>query len=289
MRVSGFTIVRNAIKFDYPVVEAIQSVLPICDEFVVLIGNSDDDTVELIRRIDSPKIKIHHSIWDDSLRKGGRVLAIETDKAFQLIDKKSDWAFYIQADEVLHEEYHGSLINDMQTYLSNPKVEGILLNYKHFYGSYDFVGDSRRWYRKEVRIVRNNAAVTSFRDAQGFRYNDRLIRVKASKAYMYHYGWVKSPEKQQEKQKAFHKLWHDDEWVEQKTGNNLEFDYGEIDSLVLFNGSHPLPMQKRIMEKNWHFDFDPTKKNFGLKNWCLHQMECLTGWRIGEYKNYRLV
>lgn len=289
MRVSGFTIVRNAIKYDYPIVEAIQSVLPICDEFIVLIGNSDDDTLGLIQKIQSPKIKIHHSIWDDSLRKGGRVLAVETDKAFKLIDKASDWAFYIQADEVLHEEYHGSLINDMQTYLSNPKVEGILLNYKHFYGSYDFIGDSRRWYRKEVRIVRNNAAVTSFRDAQGFRYNDRLIRVKASKAYMYHYGWVKSPEKQQEKQKAFHKLWHDDEWVEQKTGNSNTFDYGEIDSLVLFNGSHPLPMQQRIAEKNWHFDFDPTIKNFGLKNWFLHKVERHTGWRIGEYKNYRLV
>jgi hypothetical protein len=289
MRISGFTIVRNALKFDYPVVEAIKSVLPICDEFIVLIGNSEDDTLGLIEQIGSPKIKIHHSIWDDTLRKGGRVLAVETDKAFKLIDHHSQWAFYIQADEVLHEKYHQTLLNDMQDHLNNPKVEGILLNYKHFYGSYDFIADSRRWYRKEVRIVRNNPAVTSFRDAQGFRYNGRLIRVKASKASMYHYGWVKSPEKQQEKQKAFHKLWHTDEWVEQKTGNSHSFDYGIIDSLALFNETHPSTMHARIQEKNWHFDFDPTQKNFGLKNRFLHCVEKQTGWRIGEYKNYVLV
>ena len=58
MKVAGFTIIRNAIKFDYPVVEAITSILPICDEFVVAVGNSDDETLQLIKQIDSPKIKI---------------------------------------------------------------------------------------------------------------------------------------------------------------------------------------------------------------------------------------
>ena len=105
MKISGFTFVRNAIKYDYPVVESIISILPIVDEFVVSVGNSDDGTLELIQSINSPKIKIVHSVWDDSLRKGGTILAVETDKAFQHVSADSDWAFYLQADEVVHEKY----------------------------------------------------------------------------------------------------------------------------------------------------------------------------------------
>ena len=40
MRVSGFTFIRNAIHYDYPIVEAIHSILPLCDEVVVAVGNS---------------------------------------------------------------------------------------------------------------------------------------------------------------------------------------------------------------------------------------------------------
>src|SRR6478609_8763907 len=105
MKISGFTIIRNAVSNDYPIVEAITSILPVVDEMIVLVGDSEDATEDLIRNINSNKIKIHHSIWDNSLRKGGEVLAVETDKAFQLIDPESDWAFYIQGDEVVHEKY----------------------------------------------------------------------------------------------------------------------------------------------------------------------------------------
>lgn len=101
MKVSGFTFVRNAIKFDYPIVEAIGSILPLCDEVIVAVGKSEDNTLELIRSINDPKIKIIETIWDDTLREGGRVLAEETNKAFDAIDSKSDWCFYIQGDEVI--------------------------------------------------------------------------------------------------------------------------------------------------------------------------------------------
>ena len=57
MKVSGFTFIRNAIKYDYPIVEAIQSILPLCDEVVVAVGNSEDDTLALIQNID-PKITL---------------------------------------------------------------------------------------------------------------------------------------------------------------------------------------------------------------------------------------
>jgi len=74
MKVAGFTFVRNALKYDYPVVQAISSILPLCDYVVVAVGKSEDATLDLVRSINDPKIHILETEWDDSLREGGRVL-----------------------------------------------------------------------------------------------------------------------------------------------------------------------------------------------------------------------
>ncbi|MGE5382068.1 MAG: glycosyltransferase family 2 protein [Omnitrophica WOR_2 bacterium] len=289
MKVSGFSFIRNAIKYDYPIVEAISSILPLCDEFIVAVGKSEDETRKLIESIKSDKIKIIDTIWDDSLREGGKVLAVETDKAFDAIAADSDWAIYIQGDEVLHEKYLPALKEGMERWQNDQKVEGLLLNYLHFYGSYDFVGDSRRWYRREVRIIRNDKTIRSYRDAQGFRKDGRQLNVKRVNASMYHYGWVKPPEAQQAKQQSFNKLWHNDEWVEKKVPKVDSFDYSNIDSLSHFTESHPAVMEARIKTLNWNFTFDPSKKRLPLKSRFLHSIESFTGWRPGEYRNYRLI
>src|SRR4051812_33586569 len=116
MKVSGFTIVRNAIKYDYPIVEAITSILPLCDEVIVAVGKSEDETLQLIRSIGSPKIKIIETVWNESLREGGKVLADETNKAFAGIAADADWAFYIQGDEVIHEKYLPVIREAMEKY-----------------------------------------------------------------------------------------------------------------------------------------------------------------------------
>jgi glycosyltransferase involved in cell wall biosynthesis len=128
MKIAGFTFVRNAIKYDYPIIEAITSILPICDELVVAVGNSEDGTLELIQSIDSPKIKIIETIWDDSLREGGRVLAVETDKALAAISPDANWCFYIQGDEVVHEKYLLSLKKPW-------KITFINLKWKDYYSN----------------------------------------------------------------------------------------------------------------------------------------------------------
>lgn len=289
MKVSGFTFIRNAVKFDYPVVEAIRSVLPLCDEFIIAVGNSEDETESLMLGINDPKIKIIHSVWDDSLREGGKVLAIETNKAFDAVSPDSDWAFYIQADEVVHEKYYDNIKNAMLQYKDDKRVEGLLFRYVHFYGNYDYVGDSRRWYRHEIRIIRNDKSIRSYRDAQGFRIHDRKLNVKPIDAAIYHYGWVKHPALQKEKEKNFHKLWHSDEWMKQNVADTDEFDYSKIDSLELFKGDHPLIMQKRIAEKNWNFVYDPKKKKLKFKDKVLLFIEKITGYRFFEYKNYRKI
>jgi hypothetical protein len=177
----------------------------------------------------------------------------------------------------------------MLKYKDQKEVDGLLLNYRHFYGSYDFLGDSRRWYRKEIRIIRNDKSIRSFRDAQGFRKNGKKLKVKQVYAFMHHYGWVKPPDAMQAKQEAFHKLWHNDTWVNENIKGEDEFDYSKIDSLALFRGTHPQVMQPRIQKQNWKFLFDPTQKKFSLTTRMLHFIELLTGWRPGEYKNYRML
>lgn len=289
MKVSGFTFVRNAIKFDYPITEAIKSILPLCDEVIVAVGKSDDETLSLIKNIKSEKIKIIETVWDDSLRKGGEVLAIETNKAFDAISKDSDWCFYIQGDEVIHEKYYSNIKDAMEKWKDDKNVEGLLLNYLHFYGSYDYIGNSRRWYRKEVRIIRNDKTIRSYKDAQGFRKNGNKLHVKAIDAFVYHYGWVKPPEKQQAKQQSFHKMWHDDDWMKKNISVESSFDYSNIDLLKHFAETHPQVMQERINKINWHFNFDPTQKKPSLKVLILQWIESTTGYRIGEYKNYKLI
>jgi hypothetical protein len=288
MKVTGFTIIRNAIKYDYPVVEAITSVLPVCDEFLVSVGNSDDGTMELIKSINSPKLKIMQSVWDDSLREGGKLLSIETNKCFDAIDPSSDWCFYIQSDEVLHEKYHEAVRKGMERFKNDKNVDGLLFKYTHFYGAYTYVGNSRNWYRKEIRIIRNDKNIRSYKDAQGFRKNDdSKLNVKAIHAFIFHYGWVKPPKAQQAKQENFHKMWHDDEWMKKNIAVVDEFDYSRIDSLEEFKDTHPKVMQTRVARQNWNFKFDPSKINLSIKNRLLMFIEKLTGWLPGEYKNYR--
>ena len=235
MKVTGFTFIRNAVKYDYPVVEAIKSILPICDDFVVAVGKSEDSTLDLIRNIDASKIKIIETVWDDSLREGGKVLADETNKAFAAIETDTDWAFYIQGDEVVHEKYLDTIKSAMFKYKDNPEVDGLLFKYKHFYGSYDYVGSSLKWYRNEIRVIKNNKNIYSYRDAQGFRKdnNQKLIVVPID-AYMFHYGWVKDPRAMQKNRRTFTKC-GDDQWIEQNVVKAPEYDYlSNIDQLALF-------------------------------------------------------
>jgi hypothetical protein len=289
MKVAGFTFIKDAVKYDYPVVEAIQSILPVCDLFIVAVGNSADDTLNLIRNIGDPKIQLLETVWDETKREGGRVLALETDKAFQAIPDDYDWAFYIQGDEAVHEQYLDTIRKSMELYNDHRYVDGLLFHYKHFYGSYDYVGSSSKWYKNEIRVIRNNKSFYSYRDAQGFRKNENeKLNVIPVDAYVYHYGWVKEPKAMQDKQLNFNKYWHDDAWIEQNIVKASEFDYSRIDELELFTGTHPQVMKKRIQAKNWTFDFDLSKKNTSAKE----RMKKLLKKYLRldfSYKNYKIV
>jgi glycosyltransferase involved in cell wall biosynthesis len=287
MKVSGFTFVRNGVKYDYPFLESINSLLPLCDEIVVAVGKSEDDTLDRIKSLRSSKIRILETVWDESIRQSGTILSQQTNLA---LDKVSgDWAVYLQADEVLHEKEFPAIREAMVRYKDMSEVEGLLFNYKHFYGSYNYVGNSRRWYRREIRIVRPSVGVRSWGDAQGFRINGQKLRVKFIDATIYHYGWVKPPEIQQLKQKTFNKLWHSDEWIDQHISTASEYNYRQSGKLLLFDGSHPAVMTERIVNHNWRFKYNQMKLQQPLIEKILDAIESRCGWRIGEYKNYIII
>lgn len=291
MTISGFTFVRNAVKYDYPVLESIRSILPVVDEFIVSVGNSDDGTLQLIETIESPKIKIVHSVWDESLLEGGKVLAAETDKALAHVNPSADWAFYLQADEVVHEKDLDKIVKAAEHYHTDNQVEGLLFNYVHFYGTYDYAGDSRRWYGHEIRMIRNNGNIVSYRDAQGFRSRqNKKLRVKKIDATIYHYGWVRHPHKQLEKLSSFYALWGEGKYVAPQLSEEEQFDFfKDADSLMMFKGTHPAVMQKRIAEKNWQANFDVSKKRFSFKDHLLYRIEKWTGKRLFDYRNYKMI
>lgn len=289
MKVSGFTFIRNGIQLDYPFREAIRSILPLVDEMVVAVGNSADETRSAVEALD-PKIKIIDTIWDDSLRQGGKVLALETDKAKAACSIDSTWLIYIQGDESFHEQDYPEIRSAMETYANNSDVDGLLFQYKHFYGSYDYLAISNQWYRKEVRIIKNNPEIHSFRDAQGFRkLNDQKLDVVELSASVHHYGWVRDPRAMQKKQHEFHRLWHDDEWLDKNIAKSDEFDYSGIDVLQKFKGTHPSVMNDRIDRLNWKFDHDLSKNKLKFKDRLKGISESLFGIRPGEFKNYRII
>jgi len=290
MKVTGFTFIKNGIALDYPIVEAIESILPICDDFIVAVGKSEDHTLELIQSINSSKIKIIETIWDKENREGGRVLALETDKAFKAISDESDWGFYIQGDEVIHEQYLETIRNTMLKHKDDLDVDGLLFKYQDFYGSYDYVGISSNWYKHEIRIVKNNASIYSYKDAQGFRKEDNVkLNVVPIDAYVNHYGWVKEPEAMQKKQESFHKLWHDDKWVDENVIKATSFNYeSNVNQLKRFEGTHPKVMLERVKMKNWTFDHDLSTVNKSLKDKVKSLITSILGLNL-DYKNYKII
>ncbi|MGZ8516590.1 MAG: glycosyltransferase family 2 protein [Chitinophagaceae bacterium] len=290
MKICGFSFVRNGEKFDYPFREAILSILPLCDEIIVAVGRSDDNTLEMVRSID-PKVRAIETVWDESLRQGGAVFASETNKAFRAIPPEYDWAFYIQGDEVVHEKYLPVIKKAMENNLPDKKVEGLLFNYQHFFGSYDFVGAKYSWYRREIRIIRNRKDIFSFKDAQGFRIRDnKKLHVKLIDAYIYHYGWVREPTALHKKMQSNIRLYRNDLPEGENTDTPDRYEYDKAgEPVVNFEGTHPAIMKERILRKNWPFNPDPSLRYASAKDKFKRIIARWTGWYPGEYKNYTII
>ena len=229
------------------------SILPIVDEFIIAMGDNDpgDDTMESVKSIKSDKIKIIDRVWSEEAYVNGEIFADETN--FALSQCTGDWCFYLQADEVVHEQDHQRIVQYCNHYKDDKQVDGFLFNYNHFFGDYDHYLPVHGWYKNEMRIVRNNAGIYSIKDAQSFRKgNDEKLNVVAFEPYIYHYGWVRPPELMQSKKKEQDSYYHGAEATEKtyklRPG---EFDYGPLKEIPTFKGSHPKVMTEMMEKIGW--------------------------------------
>jgi hypothetical protein len=286
VKVSGFTIVRNAIKLDFPVEASIRSILPICDEVVVNVGRSDDETLERVRSIGDPKIRILETEWDMSRRNS--VLGLETHRAMQACIHP--WGVYIQADEVLHERGAAELANAILRYDSDERVEGLLVRYVHFYGGFDTIATHRRWYRREVRAVRlaPELDVRPYQGAQGFRVGPehRKIRARLTSAEMFHYGWARPSQALREKRDLGRTMYP---WRDADTSRPL---LAWMPGIRRFTGSHPAVAQTWIQARRYDPDrvIEPRRFRWRfLRYYFSEAIERLTGVRVFEFRNYKIV
>ena len=288
MNISGATIIRNGVKLGFPFIEAIRSVLPLCDEFIVAVGDSQDETRKQIQALADPRIRIIDTVWNMSRRTGGKVLSEETNKA--IAECKGDWVFYIQSDEAVHEHEYTTIRGALKRAQERPDIDGIAFNYFHFYGSYSTVQAGRNWYRQEVRLVRNHCGIRSHGDAQGFRRGNKKIRAINSGAHVYHYGWARPPQVMIEKIKSFHQLWHDDSWIEENCKSSQSEDYfRDLGNLVPFTGTHPSVMS-RVAATGFE-QFIINCRDHYLKKRSLKQAlrDFLRLTPLGEHRNFTLV
>jgi hypothetical protein len=285
VQVSGFTIVRNAVQLDFPLVESIRSILPICDEVVVNVGRSDDDTLGLVRSIADPKIRVLQTEWD--LSKRNFVFGEETMRAMRA--SRYPWGVYIQADEVLHEDGAVELRRAIEDNDADPRVEGLLVRYLHFYGGLDTVATHRRWYRREIRAVRLDPAldIRPYQGAQGFRVGPkaRKIRARLTGAQMFHYGWGRPAKALQAKRAVTRGFFPH---KQPDTAPLLPW----IPGIRPFKGQHPV-VAREWVEARRH---DPERR-IGprffhpqhVRLYISDAIERLTGHRVFEFRNYTLV
>lgn len=300
MKISAFTYVRNSITLGYPIVQSIKSLLPLVDEYIAVVGDSTDGTREAIEGIGDNKIKIIDTIWDDDLRKGGKIFAQQANIGFDAASKDSNWLFHLQADEIIHENDLNIIKQSLQLDLSNERVEGFLLKFINFFGDYDHYCPSRRFHQREIRIVRNDPHIRSYKDSMGFRkfidpydVNEKgtKLRVRQIEATVYHYSWVKPPKKQKAKQIAFGKRYNPtDNFIKEFEEKYCdEHDYKDYDYLNIFTGTHPAVMQTEVASKDWLFKYDPTKNNMSFKEKFMKLVETITGKQFFIYKNYKVL
>jgi hypothetical protein len=285
---SGFTIVRNAVKLDFPIIPAIKSVLAVCDEVVVNVGKSDDETRDLVTSIDDPRIRILDTVWD--FTKKNEMLGMETLRAMHAC--RGSWGIYIQADEVLHEDGAKILKNMVAECDGDERVEGLLVNYLHFYGGLDIVARNRRWYRREVRCLRLGRDIRPYQGAQGFRVGPefRKIRARPTDAVMFHYGWARPAKAIREKYEASKVIYP---WSKERSEMEQKRGYLEwLPLLTQFDGRHPTVAQEWVDARAHDPEriigpraFRAEHIRFYLSDW----IERLTGTRVFEFRNYTVV
>jgi glycosyltransferase involved in cell wall biosynthesis len=285
MKVSGFTFIKNGQILGYPFIESIKSILPIVDEFIVNVGESEDQTLAMINSIKDQKIRIIESKWNDNMRDRGYVYGQQ--KMISQFNCQGDWAFYIEGDEVYHEDDLFQIKQSMEKYLDDNNVEALVFDFYHFYGNSKSLLNSPGWYRSEARIIKNS--IRSYAPDGLFwlildsNKKGRYPKAKHTGAHCYHYGWVRSEDQMNLKSSMVKKYWDAD---------SMKIDYSQIDQLIIkeFKGTHPEVINNWLLKSDEMYQADPTyrlnKKQ--KKHRIMIKIEKLFGLELSK-KHFKLI
>jgi len=289
--VSGITFIKNGLSLGYPIRESVESILPICDEVIINVGfdseslTNDDGTWDYLNdHFKGPKFKFLKSWWDPAKRKDGLVLSEQTNIAMRAATGK--YLQYIQGDEALHEQDHQKILDKIKILEARKDIDGLVFKYCHFYGNVNVEKFSKNVYKREVRLVRNDKNILSWKDAQGFRHQDgSKLNCLSVDATVYHYGWARKESIMSKKIQSFEKLYHGE------THQSKDFGYRRFWGLRPFTGTHPKVMQNWINEHKNDIDIMSLPLDISIHDVRLviaDLIERNTGYRIGEYKNFIL-
>lgn len=291
-KISGFTFIKNGLTLGYPILESVLSIESICDEVIINVGfddpecTQDDGTYDYLRKsLQEPKFKFLKSWWDPSIKKSGLILSQQTNIALEACS--GDYCQYIQGDECVHEDDLKMILAGVGEMEKNPLIDGLIFNYMHFYGNVDTYKYTRNLYRREVRLIRNYKGIKSWLDAQGFRHlDDTKIKARLIPARIFHYGWARAEQVMNKKVKVFDTFYHEKEL------NSPEFQYERNWGLTKFTKTHPKVMASWIDKNRNPIDLMSLPLSWGRNLFGLvisDTIEKYTGYRIGEYKNYRKI
>jgi glycosyltransferase involved in cell wall biosynthesis len=290
VKISGFTFIRNGNDLGYPFVPAIRSLLPLCDEVIVNVPRSTDGTLEAVQAIGDPKIRIVESEWETKLAKGGHILSHHTNIAFEQCT--GDWCVYIQGDEALHEETIPSMRRTMEQEFNNPVVQGLLVDYSHFYGSFWTEVYSFGWYYQEVRVVRRDPQIRSVGDAQGFRTRDNeKLKVKHSGGRYFHYSRALRPDIARKKRDNLKIIYHGPDALAAAAGRPPRL-YDDDQKVKPFKGTHPAVMREVVAAADWTYTSrNPLirfRRDYFWEDIALIIYRC-TGIKLGVHRNFRRI
>jgi hypothetical protein len=258
MKIYGFTLLRNGVKYDYPFLESLRSLCALCDQVFVALGQSDDGTEA--RLTEFKNLVIVPTVWDESMRKSGLILSQQTNIALDALREKTKdgWGLYLQADEVLNEKDFGLIRRDIEE-ADRTGCDAVSFRYLHFWQSYHQIAIAKRWYPQEIRAVKLDSAARSYGDAQSF---ESIKKRFESDAFVYHYGHVREASAYEKKKADFGRWWHQDEELKKVLQKGARRDKHE--PTLPYFGPQPSFMKERIGAS-----FMPAKKDkvvvFGLE------------------------
>ena len=295
-KISGFTFIKNGLTLGYPILESVLSIAPICNEVIINVGfediecTKDDGTWNyLTSHLTDSKYKFVKSWWDPSITKSGLILSQQTNIA--LSHCTGDYCQYIQGDECVHEDDLNLILSGVEEMEKNPLIDGLIFNYMHFYGNVDTFKYTRSLYRREVRLIRNHKGIKSWLDAQGFRNaDDTKIKARLIKARIFHYGWARATQVMRKKVVVFDTFYHGHN--NNRHEGKKEFDYERNWGVKKFTQTHPKVMHEWILKNKNPVDLMslPLSLDWNVPGLMISDfVEVLTGYRIGEYKNYRRI